>query len=388
VGTPQLTKPFGLELLRRSTISAAELDARVSKEWDALASNHEAPNDIGPCVRRPKYLLLDELGELPDPNDFVEDLLCDGQLSVIYGAPNAGKSFFALDLALRVAFGWKWFGKDVERGAVIYVAAEGGGGMKRRVAAFLRGHGVEQTQGLPFALIPYTVDFRDKRSIEGLIEIAQEISEQFGIPVRWIIVDTLSRALAGGDENSSTDMGALVRGADRVRTATGAHLSLVHHAGKDHARGARGHSLLLGAADTEIEIKRHDRTSGVIEMNVTKQRDLEIGRGFAFKLERVDLGKNARGKPVTSCVVEAAIVKPDLTETEQEAIEILNTMLHESDEAYVDLSAWREAILSRGDLVAGQRPDTRRTQWQRLRKSLEKKGFIERCDNKVAVKNG
>ncbi len=291
-----------------------------------------------------------------------------------------------MDLALHVALGRTWFGKEVERGAVVYLAAEGGGGMKRRVAAFLRQRGVEQPKGVPFALIPYTVDFRDKRSIEGLIEIVKEISTRLGIPVRWIIVDTLSRALAGGDENSSTDMGALVRGADRVRTATGAHLSLVHHAGKDHARGARGHSLLLGAVDTEIEIKRHDETRGVIEMTVTKQRDLEVGRGFAFKLERVDLGTNARGKPVTSCVVEATTVKPVLTETEQEALEILNTMLHESDAAYVELPTWREAILSRGDLLPGQSRDTRRRQWQRVRKSLEKKGIIEVYGNKVGVK--
>ena len=33
---------------------------------------------------------------------------------------------------------------------------------------------------------------------------------------------------------------------------------LVHHTGKDTAKGARGHSLLRAATDTEIEVKREE----------------------------------------------------------------------------------------------------------------------------------
>ena len=38
------------------------------------------------------------------------------------------------------------------------------------------------------------------------------------------------------------------------RNATGAHLLIVHHTGKDETRGARGHTSLRAATDTEIEI--------------------------------------------------------------------------------------------------------------------------------------
>ena len=37
---------------------------------------------------------------------------------------------------------------------------------------------------------------------------------------------------------------------------------------------------------------------------VTKQRDLETAGEFSFRLQRVELGDNDRGKPVTSCVVQ------------------------------------------------------------------------------------
>jgi hypothetical protein len=58
--------------------------------------------------------------------DFVEGVLGDGQMSVTYGESNSGKTFFACDISLHVAFGWEWFGRQIESGGVIYVAAEGG----------------------------------------------------------------------------------------------------------------------------------------------------------------------------------------------------------------------------------------------------------------------
>jgi RecA-family ATPase len=243
-----------------------------------------------------KYFLLGSIAALPEPHDFVEGLLCDGQMSVIFGDTNVGKSFFALDLALRMALGWRWAGRAVDQGGVVYIAGEGAGGLRRRVNAFLSHHGIADVSGIPFALIPEMVNFRDERSIEGLIRTIREISAQIASPIRWIIVDTLSRALAGGNENAPDDMGAAIRGADRVRSATGAHLSFVHHTGKDETKGARGHSALKAAIDTELEIRRVEGAKGAINVTVTKQRDLEIGLPLAFQLVSVDLGTNKCGK--------------------------------------------------------------------------------------------
>jgi RecA-family ATPase len=52
-------------------------------------------------------------------------------------------------------------------------------------------------------------------------------------PTGFIVIDTLSRVLAGGNENGPEDMGALVMNVDRLRAATGATVLLVHHTGKD-----------------------------------------------------------------------------------------------------------------------------------------------------------
>jgi len=95
-------------------------------------------------------------------------------------------------------------------------------------------------------------------------------------------------------------MGALIGNCDRIREQARAHVMLVHHTGKDEARGARGHSSLRAATDTEIEVSGGD---GVSLAKVTKQRDLEIEGEFGFGLDVVPLGINTRGKDVTSCVV-------------------------------------------------------------------------------------
>ncbi len=126
-----------------------------------------------------------------------------------------------------------------------------------------------------------------------------------GVPLLLVVIDTLSRALAGGNENAPDGMGAFVRNIDRIRTETGACCVLVHHTGKDGSKGARGHSLLRAAVDTEIEIVRGTGAGGdkLIHATLTKQKDAEAGAVFGFRLEPVRLGTDEDGDAITSCVV-------------------------------------------------------------------------------------
>jgi AAA domain-containing protein len=116
-----------------------------------------------------------------------------------------------------------------------------------------------------------------------------------------IVIDTLSRVMAGGNENAPEDMTALIRNLDAIREHTGAHIMVVHHTGKDTARGARGHSSLRAATDTEIEVANEN---GVHTAQVTKQRDYQGGETFTFTLKSISLGHDPDGDPVGSCVVE------------------------------------------------------------------------------------
>ena len=71
----------------------------------------------------------------------------------------------------------------------------------------------------------------------------------------------------------------------------------------DVAAGARGHSSLRAATDTEIEMEL-SKEDGLRFARATKQRDMETGAEFAFKLDVITLGVDQDGDDVTTCVIE------------------------------------------------------------------------------------
>lgn len=254
------------------------------------------------------FTMLDDVEPVWSSRHLVDDLLTEGSFAVLYGESNSGKTFLATDIALHVATGRDWRGREVEQGGVVYVAAEGGTGLRNRLSAWKAHHAVNEA---PFAVVPSGIDL-SKAGSDGprVIATAEALAKRTGMPTRLIVIDTLSRALAGGDENSSADMGAFVRAVDQIREATGAAVLVVHHSGKDTSRGARGHSLLRAAVDTEIEVQTTEDSPARTAV-VRKQRDVECTGEFGFTLEVIELGEDDRGKPVRSCVpVEAQPVQP------------------------------------------------------------------------------
>lgn len=273
-----------------------------------LKNGEQTPFKNAPDRKLP-LIYADQAQAITDTADFIENILCENQFSVVYGESNCGKTFFMLDLALHVALGMPWRGHDVDQGGVIYAALEGGYATQNRIVAFKAHHGI--TQHIPLAVIPSSINMLDPAGdINALIEAIWQAKEKIG-NIKLIIIDTLARAMQGGDENGSQDMGQLIINADSIRAITGAHISFVHHCGKDAAKGARGHSSLRAAVDTEIEISRDDNLSPS-RIKIAKQREMPMIEDKWFSLKSIELGMNARNKPVTSCVVvpsEGSILK-------------------------------------------------------------------------------
>lgn len=270
---------------------------------------------------------FDDITPCLDTLDFVQGLLVERSAAVVYGESNAGKTFWSLDLALHVAAGKPWFGRRVEQGGVIYCALEGGFGFRNRVTAWKR-HYAAAGQPIPFAAISSPLNLLDPDADTlCLIEAIHGAATQISVPVKLIVIDTLSRALAGGNENAPDDMGSLVANMDRIRDQTGACVLFIHHSGKDAAKGARGHSLLRAAIDTEVEVVAAD--GGLKTATVVKQRELKKGDAFSFKLDVVELGQNRHGEVVTTCVVApsddqlAVPVRTRLSKSSQIAADLL-----------------------------------------------------------------
>lgn len=236
--------------------------------------------------------------------EIVQGVLIAGGMSCMYGESNSGKSYLATHLAFCMTRGIPWLGKRTQRGAVIYIAGEGAASIRRRVRAHERHFGVKVG---PFGLVPHALSLLDgSADVEALVPLIQQAKSDVGEEVQLVIVDTLARAMSGGDENSPQDMGRLVRAGDRIRELTGAHVMWIHHSGKDVAKGARGHSSLRAALDTELEVTADD-AQHLHTAEVTKQRDLDTkGQRLCGRFVSVALGESQWGEPITACAVEDA----------------------------------------------------------------------------------
>lgn len=329
-------------------------------DFTPIVQGAPAPARSEPEGRRLRFERFDNIKPDLDRRALVDGWLHPGAFSVMYGDANTGKTNIALDMAIRVAADLPWFGRSVQQGPVAYIAAEGGGGIRARVAAFRQhlGHG-----DVPFYLLADSVDLLDPRGdVLPLVKALKEIEAETGQGVALLIVDTLARALAGGNENAGEDMGGLIRNVDHVRAATGAHVLLIHHSGKDQARGARGHSSLRAAVDTELEVQKTGPNTGTVR--ATKQRDMELGAAEGFRLVPVQVGTGPDGALAFSCVVEhqdigaardfgKKEVKPGSRAAE--ALDILRELVKERgdyetgifDGPTVPLNWWREECCNR-----------------------------------------
>lgn len=298
-------------------------------------------------AKAPRLLPLQFLSEIRvehTNNYLVKGWQGAGTLVCTYGKPKGGKTAIELDQALHIAAGMEWRGRKVLQGLVIYLALEGGGGVRKRVKAWCKQKGIEDTSDLPFAIIATGVNFRDSRADrDSLIATIKDAAEKRGMAPVLIVVDTLSRALASGDEDTE-NMGALVMNCDAIRHATGAAVEIVHHSGKDASKGARGSSVLLGAIDTQFEITKDD-DADICTMQCTAQRDLEMPEDLNFHLEGVQIGIDGDGDPVTAVVAlptdQKARKGSKLNDKQRRALEALREAI--------------EAIIDRGETVTSRK---------------------------------
>ena len=115
-------------------------------------------------------------------------------LGCIYGGPSTVKTFILLHLLASVARGALWAGREVKQCPVVYIAAEGCAGIKKRIAGLKK---VAAEKGLPpdipFHLIAVapnlgtgTGDLRKLiESLEALRNRAWSDCNRYGIAIAW-----------------------------------------------------------------------------------------------------------------------------------------------------------------------------------------------------------
>ena len=263
-------------------------------------------------------------------------MIPEGRLCVLFGQPGSGKSFYALDIALRVA----------QEHPVIYIAAEGFSGFAKRKNAWYKHHKKSSGQ-LYFSADP--VLLMDSANVDSFIATANQIK-----PV-LIVIDTLAWCMTGGDENSAKDMQIVIAACRKIQQLTGATILLVHHTTK-RGNSERGSSVTRGSADVMIELTSEE---GVITVSCSKTKDTEPFKTRQYRLMKVE---TVQGQ---SCVVMDAdkiIQTNELTLSQKEILEQMGL------EIFDEVGMRSQQIIAAAELA----PSTT----YRVLTQLKKQGFI------------
>ena len=183
----------------------------------------------------------------------IEDLLPGSGFGTIFGPPGCGKSFLALHLVLHAAAGIAYAGRATKKVRVVYVAAEGQAGFRKRVKAAEKA--LELSNDIQFDLIEVAPNLgTGDDDLSPLIEAIESGAEEGDELVKIIVIDTLSRSLGGADENGPGMAKFIENCGVMSRQINDCLVLCVHHTGKDASRGMRGWSGLHGATDVEYEV--------------------------------------------------------------------------------------------------------------------------------------
>lgn len=300
------------------------------------------------------------------PQWIIKGVMPRAELMVLYGESGSGKSFIALDMAMAIVRGMPWRGHRVRQGRVVYVAAEGAGGFRNRLKAYAVENQVDLGQ-VPFGVVhaaPNLLMIKKGKQDSDTVELARAIGK-----ADVVIIDTFAQTTPGANENAAEDMGQALAHCKVIHRATGALVLLVHHAGKDPTKGARGWSGIKAAADAELEVVRDGDFRA---LRISKQKDGEDGQAWGFKLRQVAIGIDEDDDIVSSCVVEEAEVRAGnkrarkLGDVERVVVEVISEMA-EAQTAGIEVKAVLEESAKRLPRAEDGKRDTRQ---QRARRAL------------------
>jgi len=353
---------------------AGELLARVRELGRAIREDADPvvrQERIAAALWEPRFGLVmwSDRNQTGEEYDYlVEDLIPERELVLIYGETQSGKSFFTRDLALAGARARPFMGRRIARAfGVAYCAYEAGHGMKARLRAYSRHHGLGADEELPFAVVtvppnlwqPKGARGGEARAVDQLINEIGEIARyRFnGIGLGAVVIDTNNVAMTGASEIDSEAAGRIRETYHAIRRGLSAGVWIVSH--KNAAGKHRGNEQLYNNLDTAIDIswkmtgtgfkaeRIHDAEGRAVrEAYIRKQREGSTGKLGDFVLEIVPTGGvNRYGKPRTSCVVSTVSSSAERT---HEKAAIAQGALPLSSRDAVFFKALLEAVAASG----------------------------------------
>lgn len=255
--------------------TAADLK-RLSDVRERLSLVPERPEDEDDDgqVIRPFGYYWDE----PPPAPLIDSFLFRQSHTMLVGAPSAGKSFVALDMAAAIATGRPYQGLyQVQQGKVIYLVGEGFKGFVQRGRAWAFAYDqVDAIQrDIHIVRDPYSLPGGDRQETDkAVMWWARFVEQAAKLNPELIIIDTLARVTVGLKENDASDMGQVNQDMADMIDHLDTTIMLVHHTSRS-TNHARGSTALLGSVDSEFLVYPDPDLPKGIRLKTTKQKDAE-----------------------------------------------------------------------------------------------------------------
>jgi hypothetical protein len=329
--------------------------------------------DGKPVPKRDSYL-IQEAKDLPPVEWLIKDVLQERCMSAIYGDSGCTKSFLAIDQGMHLALGLDWFGHKTYRVApVIYVAVEGGGGLINRINGWLQANDYEAPDN-------FYVDFdciypTQKESIQNFINYYKDKGFTKGI----IYIDTLNaNARSDGIDENSPRMAEVIDCFQQIGKALDSGYELIHHTGKDKSKGMRGHYSTYASMDTVIyvEAEANERYSWTIQ----KQKEGQDEVSFGYRTEKIEVGKDSEGQPITTLVIEpeGAITRKEARETfrghQRKLFDMLKDYLLPKPNARDSFEGFLDYVYANWTAI---KSDQRRSKARNGIQTMERKGLFK-----------
>lgn len=221
------------------------------------------------------------------PEWFMERLIPEYSLGMLYGASNSGKSHLACDLAIAAARGdTQWCGQNINPGSVVFFS-ESIGHTKARLKAY--------SEKIPTEF-KHQIHVLPSPGLERHeIEIFNVWMMRLPEPPVLLIFDTFSTSFSftgGESENDNSAVAKLIRNLEDVVQLMGKRSSImfVHHTSKaSGGHSARGASALIGNIDYSIRVEWDEDTEKTMAFwEKDRWRLVKEAPVFAGTMRKVD----------------------------------------------------------------------------------------------------
>ena len=282
-----------------------------------------------PTIAQGTALLANDALVIPD--EIVHGLLHRSTKGVLAGSSKAGKTWLLLDLAVSVATGTRFLNWPTTQGRTLFVNLEiDAAFFKRRLQAVADHKGVRNLDNLDVWSLRGQ-SMTSETLVRALSDRARESNYSL------IVLDPIYKLMVGQAENSSTGVGVLCQGIDRLMAQTGAAVVYAHHFTKGDQSRKKPMDRLSGSgvfardADTIITLTEHaDEGCFAVEAilrNLPASQPFVVEWDYPSMLLRSDLDPQElqRGNPSRQGLevddfVASLLEEQPLTTTEWEAL--------------------------------------------------------------------